>query len=335
MSAYPLFHLPRCGEPPLGTVHLALSYLRLPHVRLIRHSDLARGSSIPSDPLTASAPWPGGWFWALPGHGEPCGRSSNAPLRYAACPKGHVVPYVDACDSRGCPMCWRKGWLARESGQAGEILIAESRVRKTDGRRSGIIHVSINPPENLYHLVDARAGFLKLRARAYRAARVAGVDGGCCIFHRVRCADRDDPVETDGPHFHVIGFGWLHPGERGKPNRSGWVVKNHGLRLNASGVVGTIRYALSHSHRAERAPPAEGILQEGKSSGLTLSVTWFGRSVSTYDLPEEARFCPECRASYPTSEWTRVEWIGQGPPPDKPTALNWTNWVLAASLRVM
>lgn len=282
-----------------------------------QESTLANGSKCRSRCRTSSPRTETDWTWALPGKTVACGRDpDNLPLRWRVCPAGHAVPYIDACDSRGCPTCWRKGWLRREAGALAEKLAAEAKTRHDQGERWRVVHVSLNPPPSQWDLPDLRS-FHRLRSRAYRVARKAGLDGGAMVFHRVRCADRTDPTETDGPHFHVLGFGWIGPDARAK---SGWVVKNHGTRGDRRSIVGTAQYILSHSHRAE------GILPEGKSEGLTLTVTWFGRQVPASEIVSEGVYCPLCGVFYSKSEWLDLEWIGQGPPPTEPVTVDWAQW---------
>src|SRR5208283_3587804 len=86
---------------------------------------------------------------------------------------------------------------------------------------------------------------------------------------------------------------------------------------------GTVTYVLSHSHRAE---VNHGNLQEGKSEGLTLTVTWFGRRVRAREIPTEGPFCPLCERCYPLGEWLELEWVGQGPPPTEPMIIDWSEW---------
>lgn len=207
--------------------------------------------------------------------------------------------------------------MRREAGAIATVLAEESRARRTAGRRYGIVHVSVNPPEALWDLPDSRDGFRRLRSLAYRIAKRAGLEGGAWVFHRERCADKDDPITTDGPHFHCLGFGWIDAGQFA---RTGWVVRNHGLRRTRRSVVGTAQYVLSHSHRAE------GILPEGKSAGLTLTVTWTGRLLGTDEIPENGPYCPLCELSFPKSEWWDAEWIGQGPPPRVPVTFDTDSW---------
>jgi len=211
--------------------------------------------------------------------------------------------------------------MRREGSHVLEVLRAESDARRSSGMRSTVIHVSVNPPPHLWDEPSGstarRAWFHRLRSKAYRVARRSGMDGGAVVFHRRRCADRADPFETDGPHFHVIGFGWIREDAFTK---SGWVVRNHGPRAGARAVLGTVLYVLSHCHRAE------GISQEGNSEGLTLAVTYFGRSVRASEIEADGPFCPLCERSYALDRWIDLEWVGQGPPPAEPVPVDWSQW---------
>ena len=293
------------------------------------HAHATRQKSLESERQNApTSPW----TWELPGQGEPCGRPEHRPFRYMLCGAGeHIVPYVDCCDRRDCPTCWREGWLRREAEHVLAVLRAEQDSRrKVGGSRTKPVHVSLNPPPKLWDAAKRlrtrgrgktrKPGFRWLRASAYRVARTAGIEGGSAVFHRVRCADKADPIETDGPHFHVLGFGWVSSSSSWA--KHGWVVKNHGLRDTDRQVLGTAEYVLSHSHRAE------GISPEGKSAGLTLSVTWTGRLLGAGEVPENGRWCPLCRDYTPPGMWIRVDWIGQGPPPEEPVNANWALWAL-------
>jgi hypothetical protein len=214
--------------------------------------------------------------------------------------------------------------MRREAGHVLAVLAAESAGRRATARHATVIHVSVNPPPELWSTVDdpSGRGFRRLRAKAYRIARKAGVEGGATVFHRVRCADKDDPIETDGPHFHIVGFGWVRDGGD-TYRRTGWVVKNHGVRRDARAVRGTVAYLLSHSYRAEA---CGGISQEGKSLGVTLTVTWFGRSIRASEVPSEGAYCPLCERCYPLGLWLPLEYIGQGPPPTQAVTIDWADW---------
>ena len=58
------------------------------------------------------------------------------------------------------------------------------------------------------------------------------------------------------PHFHVIGFGWVHDTKK-ISDENGWVIKNKGVRES---LHSTIYYQLSHAGVADHIH----------------SITWFG-----------------------------------------------------------
>ena len=176
------------------------------------------------------------------------------------------------------------------------------------------IHVVLSPPEGL--LDDSIKGFRKGRDMSYRIGRQSGLYGGSCIFHpyRLRCAvcgaripdyHRECPECHAAafkwfwsPHFHAVGFGWIHHTREGFM-RHGWVVKNLGIR---DSVFWTFQYLLSHA---------------GVSSVHT--TTWFGR-LAYNQLREVAKVgtvrerCPFCRRALQPLEWIRTD----RPPPMPP-----------------
>jgi hypothetical protein len=103
-------------------------------------------------------------------------------------------------------------WLRVEAGRAR----GRARVRKP-------VHVVVAPPPELWDRVDTPGGYRELRSEAYEQARERGVDGACAVFHhkRLRSSRWDgnaslfEPDEldipADGPHWHMIGDGWVLP----------------------------------------------------------------------------------------------------------------------------
>ena len=92
-------------------------------------------------------------------------------------------------------------------------------------------------------------------------------------------------------------------------------------------MVGTAKYVLSHAYRREgEGTPEAGILPEGKSRGLTLVVTWFGRTVRSTEIEPEGLWCPLCAETYPLLEWMDVEWAGEGDPPTEPVRAERDDW---------
>jgi hypothetical protein len=158
----------------------------------------------------------------------------------------------------------------------------------------------------------------------YHVARRAGIRGGFVVFHYLRLgAERwngDELGCRPGPHWHVVGDGWLRaiaPGERNP--HEGWLVKNLRVRRD---VDGTIHYLLTHAALPVReAVPAAGILPSGNLRSTRAPVealTWFGtfaynRLRVPPEEPERVK-CGVCGAE--DHEWSlELEWVGQGPPP--------------------
>jgi hypothetical protein len=92
-----------------------------------------------------------------------------------------------------------------------------------------------------------------------------------------------------------------------------WVVKN--LRVRKS-VHATLTYLLSHVGLAH------GILPTGNLPKRLLfeTVVWFGSAAyNKLKMPEKEplpEWCPLCEDGIPASQWSELDWVGQGPPPD-------------------
>ena len=283
-----------------------------------------------------------GLLWWLPGHGDPladCGRWSFFAHRQAH--ESHWRRGRRRCGRFACPSCALQpgGWADRESWAIADRLRAG---QVSYGGRP--IHVVVSPPPDVRFDVDAT--YRRLRGRMYRVSRSWGFRGGAAVFHDRRLgAARFNAGRSlgcrRGPHFHLIGFGWIvppsencvacraeraHRAEFGMdpwhshllcgpdvfkrhtcPPESDWIVKNLGVRRS---VRATARYILSHS--------AQGILPMPDLRGPEV-VTWFGnmaynklRSSPASSAPV---FCRVCGADVPLAEWFLVSWCGQGPPP--------------------
>ena len=123
-----------------------------------------------------------------------------------------------------------------------------------------------------------------MRKEVYKILKNLNAKGGCLIPHPFRAYKQK---QLDGNfkslwypriHFHVVGFGWL--GNTAENYRkSGWVVKNKGVRESN---YGTIRYILSHA---------------GIKKGFH-TLTYFGDlSYSKLSMPKyenELNLCPYC-----------------------------------------
>jgi len=224
--------------------------------------------------------------WVLPGHGDAyfdCGSK-----RYKGClevdlhnqavlddrdvvGKIFVKLYRRSCGRMECPICYEKA-CGKAAYKVEHRLEAWSRGRP--------IHVVVSPSKNDVY----RLSFEDLRKKVYDVLKGVGVYGGSVIFHPFRKLNEDDESEVQhgvwyvSPHFHVIGYGWVH-GIKQNYVKNGWVVKNVGVRKS---VKATVMYQLSHCGVHEKKH----------------SLTWFGRlsynKLRVPRLEEEKELCPLC-----------------------------------------
>ena len=192
-----------------------------------------------------------------------------------------VVKYVkNSCHRPLCPKCW-SDWANRECDSAKRRLAAFV-LKNRHGSRLKPVHVIVSVPRRDYGL-----SLQKLRRKVYRALKRVGLVGGMLIFHSKRKNKRGEWYFS--PHFHVIGYGWIHDVRRNYVY-SGYVVKNVGVRKT---VRGTIYYQLSHAGISEKYH----------------TVTWFGllayNKLRVAKMPKEAQICPLCG-----NRLRRLLWIG-------------------------
>ena len=239
--------------------------------------------------------------WSLPGHGisyELCGKigfKGCPELTFATVERHDVKKYRRTCGRAECPVCsqaWStlEAWAAMERFNAAQKQgVAQIRLLK---------HVVVSPPSTA-HAWSVK----KLRKVAYRTLSRTGVKGGVCIFHpfRWRCStcgldDESCECETEpargvwywSPHFHAVAHGWID-GTAEEFARSGWLVKNLGLRAN---LYATLKYQLSH---AGVWMLGERILPIAKPrGGKTLSITWFGTMSYAKLRVKKERFTETC-----------------------------------------
>jgi hypothetical protein len=217
-----------------------------------------------------------------------------------------VRRYRKSCGRAECPVCYEK-WASKQAHRA------EKRLSFYRGPFRKAIHVTANPSIE----VVAKLSYRSLRTYAVKALKKAGLRGGCLIYHPWRELEDDAGRKTGewyySPHFHSVGFGWIHDTpEIAAVN--GVVVKNHGLRKN---VYATLMYQLSHAGVSMPLSRC-GILPIAKSTGSKLhTVTWWGAcSYNKMHVPREElegkECCPICKAPLVT-----LMFVGNGdPPPD-------------------
>jgi hypothetical protein len=217
--------------------------------------------------------------WSLPGHGEPyadCGswrkrgcleveNHVDNGLFENMVGKVYVEMYRRSCVRAQCPICY-EDWAGKEAKKIEHRLGAV-------GRSMGMaIHLILSPSKHDLYGVE----YPSLKKKAYLIARKSGFLGGSCMFHPWREDDRG--LWYFSPHFHMIGYGWIHGTAEGYQEH-GWIVKNARIRESISA---TAMYQLSHCGIHEK----------------YTSVTWFGRlSYNKLRVPimeREKHVCPIC-----------------------------------------
>lgn len=244
--------------------------------------------------------------WFLPGNGE--AYADCGDLRFRGClntaghsgslekperqGKAFVQCYKRSCGRKECPICY-EGWASLQADRAVYRLlnycvskdivrevyrIKDRHIRhhKIEGifrrARRKPVHVIFSIPKRLYSLT-----LVELKRIFYKLVKKAGIVGGCSIFHPFRM-DALTNKWYFSPHFHVVGFGWVHSTKL-IFDESGWIIKNRGVRKT---VHGTLMYQLSHA----------GV---HKHHHVTV---WFGklsyRSLYLEPMPELKPVCPLC-----------------------------------------
>lgn len=158
-----------------------------------------------------------------------------------------------SCFRSACEYCWLEKWLARESKRATLRIENYQKVIKSNPagfRFTNPIHVIVSPAWR-----DKFMRFDLLKKRCRELLDEAGIVGGLLIYHPFSL-DKKNMKWISRPHFHVIGFGWVHDTKK-ISDKHGWVIKNKGVRKS---LHSTIYYQLSHAGVADNIH----------------SITWFG-----------------------------------------------------------
>ena len=224
--------------------------------------------------------------WYLPGQGEKyptCGK-----VHYQGClqTQYHLFPidknqrgkaYIKKvrynCGRAQCPEC-NKSWMV-EATKNIEHRIEEGKPPRY--RRP--IHVTISPPASEWSKFEDKDEYPKMRRKATRLAKKAGLIGFVMIPHAYR-QNSSSKLWRFSPHFHLIGYGWI-VNTKWIYERTGWIIKNHRIRKS---VGATAYYQLSHAG-----------VKEGRHV-----FSWCGclawNKIKVSRLKKERQVCPLCGA---------------------------------------
>jgi len=165
-----------------------------------------------------------------------------------------------------------KSWLVKTT----EKMVDRIEGGKPSTHRKPI-HVTVSPAPSEWDKFKTLDGFRKLRRKAIKISKQAGIKGGCTVPHPYR-ENRKTHLWRWSPHIHVIGYGWV-TGTKQIYNKTGWIVQNHRIRKT---VGGTAYYQLTHA----------GIRQ-----GIH-AVSWFGilswKNLKRDPMRAEPETCPIC-----------------------------------------
>ena len=253
----------------------------------------------------------------------------------------HYKRRKQSCHRKDCPVCW-KDWQKREA-----LAIMDRLWAYYDLYGRWPVHYVISPPQDVKY--DTGKLFRKLRKLSYKMGKMRGIKGGCMVFHERGQRDHGEYFDThcsNGPHFHILGDGWL---TEGPFVRDGWLVKNLKIR-SLKDTYNTSYYLLDHTSIIKFEDPDSGYPANSHSSDPLRrqinSITWFGTmSYNKLHIPHfkgsSKIKCEICDKEIDKSEWYRISWCGPGPPPDSDfgagtsdkSGKNWRIGVLVDSWR--
>lgn len=224
--------------------------------------------------------------WYLPGQGEKyptCGT-----IHFQGCldtqhhlhtidptkrGKAYIKIVKHNCGRAQCPICSRK-WMV-EATKNIEHRISEGRPE----RFWNPIHVTVSPQVSEWEKFENPKEYAKLRRKATRIAKKAGMDGFVIIPHPYR-QKKLSKLWRKSPHFHLLGYGWID-GTKEIYEKTGWIVKNHRIRKS---VGATAYYQLSHS----------GVKQGNHTISWCGSLAW--NKIRIPRIRKERQMCPICGA---------------------------------------
>ena len=241
--------------------------------------------------------------WSLPGNGE---WGPNCGQLYTFAHNDHYTSDEHWCGRYDCPNCYEKSWLPGEARAIVDRLVYGKKYWQLGFQK--VIHVVVSPPGSVEKLtaINSPGEYSKLRKKAEKLLKKAGMSGGVMIYHGYRMPNDSHPL-SESPHWHVLGYGWLEKTDKIYSD-TGWVIKNLGVRKS---VYETARYQLSHATLGIISdPPAEGILP--KRQGMILTTVWFG--ILSYNKMkmevkkgERLIYCHYCDDSFPETDFHRIE----------------------------
>ncbi|MCK5602460.1 hypothetical protein KAR91_11335 [Candidatus Pacearchaeota archaeon] len=224
--------------------------------------------------------------FTLPGHDGIYRTKEEFPKNYCgkfrglfACPDhyhDHKIILNTSCDKASCVIDFRK-WATKGARRAYKRYIAFMLLLFEKGIYIGLPKHVILSPHPAHALGLIRKGqYGKLKKEVINIAKNSGIIGGTLVFHMWRCRcqkcdkSKDDCECKDpclrwifGPHFHILGYGWVLGTTRFREIYPNWIIKNKGTRQGKD-IYKTLSYEIGHAALHK------------KTTKNRQAITWFG-----------------------------------------------------------
>lgn len=252
---------------------LAQDYQEENNVKLSRLEQSILFGIIPKPAITGSRS--SSVDWSLPGHGK-TSRFDNTFYRkritthVTACPTcGKVTTYAQHCDKISCPECWLRAINELSRSGTDKLISARNLYHPNHLRDRSLHHLVVSVPKHRWNDIYTQDGYESLRKYANKIAKEIGLLGSISIFHPFRRNGVDDDLVTEnykpddennlddmewrlGPHFHIIGYGFIDQNSKEWMDRhDGWFfssLRTGKKRITTKKQLFTlVRYVLSHA----------------------------------------------------------------------------------------
>ena len=233
---------------------------------------------------------------------EECGK-----VLYArACPDCHKVHSfrVETCRRLECPICWPSA-VKRATARSVERLEA---VKQAVGYKKTPRHFVISPDGEYFKpYFQNKKKFSNFRRNFYKILEDAGISAAVVVFHLWRYKETPSgEMWVYGPHFHVLGWGYIENVNEFIEKNPRWRYKNFdgsktpGIGTDKRGRVrdmgATISYLLSH---AAYIPGCDSVYYAGLAAPNQLRLTG---QVERTETPLECGQCGEIVRQYQIKE---------------------------------
>lgn len=191
--------------------------------------------------------------WSLPGRDHKRALKKGCKFHftmhsdYVSCPsekKHYAKAKKFNCWSLTCPYCLSNTVLKIGADIEPKILAYRHLHIRQGGEDQEPKHWVVSPPQDWAKeiVTDARE-YEKLRKKVSDDLQQCGMEAGAMVFHPWR--QKKDRWEL-GPHFHVIGYGFINT-DLFKLDNEGWLIKLVHSEESIRSVRHTIAYLLTHA----------------------------------------------------------------------------------------